>query len=91
MPEIDHWLVQEPVRLTKRGCWPTIIVVGLLQIGMVFLAKASEMPQFAWIPVGLCVAPLIYFLFESAQRPQPVSFGELLERQVVAENAKPFS
>lgn len=91
IPDIDRWLVLEPARLTKKGLWPTLVVVGLLQIAVVSLARVAELPQVAWIPVGLCVAPMVYLLFETAKRPQPISFGELLERQIIAEDTESLS
>ena len=91
IPLIEDWPVIRPTRLTTRGVWPTLLVVGILQVGLVYLAKLAELPQLAWTPVGLTVAPMLYFLFECGGRNRSISFGELLERQVVAQDAKSFS
>ncbi|MEI7577522.1 MAG: hypothetical protein WCK51_11550 [Armatimonadota bacterium] len=84
IPKIEDWPVVGPTRLTTRGLWPTFAIVCLLQIGMVYLSKLAQMPGIELIPIGLTVAPMIYFLFEGAARQRTMLFGEFLERQVVA-------
>ncbi len=84
IPDIQTWPVLGPTRFTARGLWPTLAIVGLLQVGIVYLAKLVQMPGIEWLPIGLTVAPMIYLLFEGAGRQRTMLFGEFLERQVVA-------
>ena len=80
LPAVEEWMVLLPTRFTLKGLWPTLLFVGLIQCGMVYLAKLSEMTQIAWLPVGICVAPMMFFLFEGAGRQRSISFGQYLER-----------
>lgn len=88
LPKFDDWSVFRPVKFTQKGVLPTLVIVVAIQAFVVYLARIAEMPDFGWMPVGLCVAPFVYLLFAGSIKPRITTFAEYLERQVVAENPK---